>query len=170
MMITQMGIMMVLAGIAVQDLKSRSVYAFWFPALLLLFACEQLSHQSILQIAKPVLINLAFLLLQFLLLSLYFSAKNRKWVNITSGLLGFGDIFFLVCIAFFLSVLNFVLFYVLSLLLILLCWLIWMWLPGAKNRHIPLAGLQAILFGLVFIVDWFLPMIDLTRDNWLLEF
>lgn len=171
MVFIQIGIMIVLAGIAFQDLKSRSVYAFWFPALAAGFICYRLllPHND-----EPLFTvigtNLVFLFLQFLLVSAYFSFKQRQWVNITSGLLGWGDILFLISTAFFLSVINFLLFYVLSLIVVLITWLAWLQLSGTKNRHTPLAGLQAILFAAVLSADWFYAAIDLTGDGWLLNY
>jgi hypothetical protein len=161
-------ILVVLAMIFVQDLRSRSVYWFWFPVLLVLFiAAGILQYRSFTAIGETAFINCVFLALQFLLVSLYFSLKNRKWVNVTTGLLGWGDILLLLSVAFYLSVLNFLLFYMVSLIGALLTWLIWQAIADQKDKHIPLAGLQAIFLGAFLTVDWFRIHLNLTDDAWI---
>jgi hypothetical protein len=163
-------ILVVLALIAVQDIRSRSVYWFWFPILLLLFiAAGLLQYRSLTAIGETGFINCTFLALQFLLVSIYFSLRNRKWVNITTGLLGWGDILLLLSVAFYLSVLNLLVFYVVSLIGALLTWLIWQAITDQKDKHIPLAGLQAIFLGAFFTVDWFRLHLNLTEDAWILN-
>jgi len=138
-LILKAAILAVLALIFVQDIRSRSVYWFLFPILLVLFiAAGLLQYRSLTVIRETAFINCTFLALQFLLLSLYFSLKNRKWVNITTGLLGWGDILLLLSVAFYLSVLNFLVFYMVSLIGALLTWLIWQAIADHKDKHIPL--------------------------------
>src|SRR5258707_3905758 len=99
----------------IQDIKNRSVYWFLFLVLIiLLIILNILQHHLFTESWQPVLINLSFLLLQFMLVSLYFSIKNQRWIIITTNLLGWGDILFLLSITFYLSVLNFLFFYVIS--------------------------------------------------------
>jgi len=159
-----------LALIFVQDVRSRSVYWFLFPILLVLFsAAGLLQYRSLTAIGQTAFINCTFLALQFLLVSLYFSLKNRRWINITADLLGWGDILLLLCVAFYLSVLSFLFFYIGSLIGALLIWLIWQAIAAQKDKHIPLAGLQAILLGAFLTVDWFRLHLNLTDDAWLLN-
>jgi hypothetical protein len=113
--------------------------------------------------------NMAFLLVQFLLLAVYFSVRAGTIVNITSGYLGWGDILFLLCIAFYLSPINYFVFYILSLLLVLMLVLISTSL-SKRSKTIPLAGLQAFLFALVFIADWYIDVFNITNDYWLLTY
>ncbi len=153
----------------IQDIKNRSVYWFLFLVLIILFILLNiLQHHLFTESWQPVLINISFLLLQFLLVSLYFSIKNRRWVIITANLLGWGDILFLISIAFYLSVLNFLFFYVVSLSLVLMIWLLWQLVSKEKNKQIPLAGLQALIFTVFLASDWWCKSIDLTNDAWLL--
>ena len=164
-------ILFTLVLIFIQDIKSRSVYWFLFPVLIILFILLNIQQQQHLfsESGQPVLINMGFLSLQFILVSLYFSIKNRKWVIITSNLLGWGDILFLLSIAFYLSVLNFLFFYVISLSLVLMSWLLWQLVSKEKSKQIPLAGLQALIFTVFLASDWWLRSVDLTNDTWLLD-
>ncbi|BAU54921.1 hypothetical protein MgSA37_03100 [Mucilaginibacter gotjawali] len=113
--------------------------------------------------------NCSFLALQLLLVSAYFSLKSRRWVNITTELLGWGDILLLLSIAFYLSVLNFLFYYLVSLAISLIVWLIWQVFSGKENRHIPLAGLQAMCLLVFLMSDWYWLHFNVADDTWLLN-
>lgn len=158
----------VLLGIFVQDILWRKVYLFVFPLLLVLFVMASfLNRRQLGEVAITSSINLFFLALQFLLVSLYFFLKKKKWVKLTGTQLGWGDILFLLTIAFYFSVLNFIFFYVSSLVVALVCWLIWRQVSVKPGRSIPLAGLQALV--MIFFLGWdfFERSVDLTSDAWL---
>lgn len=145
MVLIRILVLFILLLIFIQDLKSRSVYWFLFPVLVILFfAISLLQHRSFFEILQPAWMNLSFLAIQMLLVSVYFSVKNKHWVNITNELLGWGDILLLVSVAFYLSVLNFLFFYLGSLVISLVCWLIWKLVLAKENKQVPLAGFQAI--------------------------
>jgi hypothetical protein len=164
-------ILIVLLAIAQQDFRSRSVYLFWFVGLLaLVVLLKTFTNGWVNDACAAVLINLGFLFLQLLLLTVYFSIKNRGFVLITDSLLGWGDVLLLCCIAFYLSVLNFIFFYLFSLLITLVAWAMYLALTKKNGKHIPLAGLQGIVLVLFLSADWFFKIIDLTSDNWLLHF
>ena len=107
-------------------------------------------------------------MLQLLLLTIYFSMKNKKWVNITKDYLGWGDILFLLTVAFFLSPMNYLFFYVGSLLVVLLFTMLALVRNGTRYK-IPLAGLQALLFAGLPLIDWNLSTFSLQSDEWLLK-
>jgi hypothetical protein len=153
-----------------QDVKSRSVYWILFPALtglLLLLQYAEKNNQS--WSWQTVGFNIAFFVAQLVLVTIYFSIRNRKLINITAGLLGLGDVLFILSIAFYLSVFNFLFFYIASLIAVLVCWLVWQVAAPQKNKHIPLAGLQALLFAFFLLGDWWLGDWRLTDDTWLLN-
>lgn len=156
--------------ILIQDLKSRSVYWLMFPILvLLLLILQYQKNHDLLAIWQPALINIGFLALQILLVSAYFSIKNKRLINITDQLLGLGDILFLLSITAYLSVLNFLVFYILSLVIVLFSWLIWESFSQKKGHAIPLAGLQALILIAVLSYDWWVKNLNLTADTWLLN-
>lgn len=165
----QIVILGLLLAIFVQDLKSRSVYWFWFPLLVVALIILGLQHSSFKILFTTSLVNSGFVIFQLALLSLYFSFKERRFVNITESLLGWGDILFLLTICWYFATLNFFLFYIASLVIVIL---IWSALPLLKNkyRHIPLAGLQSVIFIVCLIADWTSPNIDLTNDFLLLNY
>lgn len=157
--------------IFIQDLKSRAVYWILFP---LLFAClfilKLIEHNTVNQIFESAGINLVFLGVQMLAVSAYFSIKNKRWVKITTALLGWGDVLLLLCLTVCFSVLNYLLFYVMSLLLSLMTWMILKAVNLVKSQHIPLAGFQSIVLVLLFISAWWVWPLNLNSDAWLLQY
>lgn len=151
-------------------MRTRSVYWIVFPLLIISFVfLRYLQNSNFSSIWQPTLINIGFIVVQLILVSVYFSVKNRRFTNITLQYLGLGDILFLLSISFYLSVLNFLLFYIISLAIILTGWLAWQLIFKKKDKQIPLAGLQAIIFMLFLAGDWWVKLVDLTDDTWLLN-
>jgi hypothetical protein len=161
---------LILLLIFFQDWKSRAVYWFLFPALIfLLMGIRFLQPFVLTEIGHSTLMNIGFIVVQLCTLTLYFSFRNKKWINITAQLLGLGDILFLLSIACYLSVLNFLFFYTASLIIVLLVWLSWNWSSKEKNKFIPLAGFQSLIFILFLASDWWLAHFNVTDDTWLLN-
>lgn len=160
-------ILVLLMCVFVQDMTSRSVYWFLFPALTVLFIITHiLAKQPPTEWLEKSVWSLAFLTLQVVLLWGYFSLKNRRLINIADGMIGWGDILFLISLAFYLSLLNFIVFYLSSLVLILLAALICsLFFPVKK---IPLAGWQALIFALLLAGNHLFFHWNLMNDgNWL---
>lgn len=170
MLICQIFILSLLFLIFIQDLESRSVYWFIFPVLTLLFVLYHFNrHRPYPEIAQAIFINLVFLSIQFLMASFYFFLKHKNWINLTDDLLGWGDISFLISITFYLSALNFLVFYIGSLVLVLAIWIVWQGIAKKKSKQIPLAGVQAMIFAVLLTFDWWVKTLDLTSDTWLLS-
>lgn len=170
MQVIKIVILALLTLVFVQDVRSRSVYWILFPCLVLLFiGLDLLQHHLYADTWWSIAVNIGFLVVQFLMVSVYFSIKNSRWINITSGMLGWGDILLLLSVAFYLSFLNFLLFYIISLVAVLLLWLTWQAISAKKDRHIPLAGLQALLMVLFLISAWWIKPVDINSDDWLLQ-
>jgi hypothetical protein len=163
-------ILITLLLIFIQDWKNRAVYWFLFPLLAasLLFL-NYLTHTGAEGIWQPTVINIGFLVLQLLLVTAYFSIKAKRPVNITRNLLGLGDILFLLSITFYLSVLNFLFFYIVSLVCVLLFWMLHQLIVSKKDKQIPLAGIQALLFTVLLAIDWWFLNVHLNDDTWLLK-
>jgi hypothetical protein len=164
----KLAILLLLTIIFIQDLVSRSVYWIIFPLLAALYILTRiLIPDSGWGMCESILLNIGFLALQLLLVTVYFSIKNKQFVNITADMLGWGDILFLLSTAFYLSTLNFIFFYLFSLILVLLSWIIWQ--IFSKGKKIPLAGLQSLIFALFLASGWWLWHLDITKDDWLLQ-
>lgn len=148
--------------VAWQDYKFRGVSWFLFPVLMFL-ACTELFVTNRMEFFLFILgINLSFLLILLLTVSLYFSTKNKKLVNIADTYLGWGDILFFVVLAFLFSPLNFMLFLVASFIVVIGLVLI------RRNlaNNIPLAGIQACLLIILFVSRELGLPIEPLNDYW----
>lgn len=169
MLLLKIAIIIILLVLFLQDLLARSVYWFLFPLLVAGLIGVGSEHLSFAERCEPTFINLMFIALQVVVLSLYFSLKQKKWVNITRELIGIGDVLFLFSIAFYCSTLNYLFFYIISLITVLFCWLVFQGISANKNRQIPLAGLQSLIFAVFLAGDWWFGSFNLTDDAWLLH-
>jgi hypothetical protein len=161
-------ILLILLLVFIQDMMSRAVYWVLFPVLIMLFIVLRiLQHQYTGVLWQPVLFNIGFLAIQMLMVSAWFSIKNKRWINVTVQMIGWGDLMLLISITFYLSFLNFLFFYMASLIIILFIWLILPAFFKIKNKHIPLAGLQALALILYLASDWWCIHISVTSDYWL---
>ena len=135
----------ILLFIAIEDFRYRAVVWWSFPLLFFFGTIWSLQYVDWKILFRIYAINLSFLVLQLLLITFYFSVRKRV-VNISVSLLGFGDILFMACSCCFFSLTVFILFYIFSLIAILILIL---FAPALKNNGIPLAGLQSVLLILV---------------------
>lgn len=168
MFFLQIIVLLSLAFIFYQDMRYRAVYWICFPLLAMLLFGLKYSFTGFLNGVTDIGYGLSFLLIQLLFLWIYFSVKKRRMINITSDYLGWGDILFLIVITFYLSPGNYVLFYIGSLTLVL----IYVVLRGEaeekkSSKHIPLAGLQAILLALLMVTDYLFKAFTLYSDSWI---
>jgi Flp pilus assembly protein protease CpaA len=165
----QILVLLLLALVWIEDLRYRAVSWVIFTALWIGMALlRSLSGESFGDIWPQLLVNVGLLLIILLLLTLYLLIRSGRLVNITKQHLGSGDILFLLLTACSLSVLNFLFFFVTSLVFTGLVQVVW-WTIN-KNKHIPLAGIQALLLILFLSSDWWYFHQEVTNDNWLLQF
>nr|WP_315422888.1 hypothetical protein [uncultured Pedobacter sp.] len=165
MFFLQAGILMVLAGMVYQDLKYRGIYWWMFPALLLLLAISTIQVLGFSVMMAQVAKSLIFLGLQFLVLTAYISIRQKKLTNIFEGFFGLGDLLFLVAISFGFSFLNYVLFYLLSLMVVVIFSAIFGVDSKLHGKKIPLAGYQALLLILLTAGSWYTPVLNLLSDE-----
>lgn len=159
-----------LLTVCLQDMRFRAVSWLLFPALAILYVVHGLvAGVRLKEIVFNSALNLGFLAVVFLLVWLYISLRRRGWTYLPDKLIGWGDILFLLGLCFYFTLLNFIVFYIISLLIVIIFWLLWTsYRPDAARRHVPLAGLQAIILSLCLAADWLVKGFDLTSDNWLL--
>lgn len=156
-MLLDISIILILLVIVVQDWKDRAVYWFIFP---ILAALAILRAYLLLALDETLLtdwfISFSFLSFNTIILLLYISIKNKRFVNITAYI-GLGDLLFFITLIFFGTFMHFILFYTCSLAASLVIWLCVK--KYAKEEHVPLAGLQA----LCLVIVW--TFISLTQYN-----
>jgi len=161
-----------LSFIAFQDFRSRAVSWFLFP---LLAACGVLlaltEGNALSLLGQYMAINSAFLLLQFAVLKGWFllrAGRGKEQTPFVDHAIGKGDIFFLLAAGCFFSPVNFIFFYLSSLLFALIVYLVVRYWPARKSHWstVPLAGLQAG-FLLLCLPLHLLLRLSLTDDNWI---
>lgn len=157
--------------ILLQDFWFRAVHWALFPLLTVgLLSLKLLEGNDASLTGEQIAVNLSFLVLVLAVLTAYLFMSRRRFINITKGLMGWADILFLAAIGFYLSVLNYVFFYIASIPLVLILWLFYQLLTGNKSKHIPLAGFQSLLFIVFLAGDWWYFHIRVTADYWLLHY
>jgi Flp pilus assembly protein protease CpaA len=157
-----------LVFIAYQDHKSRSVNWVFFPLLAIVgFLSGVIETGSPALLFKFLLINLSFLLTQFVVLKLYFTFRSKKNARLIDNKLGSGDILFLVAASFFFSPANFIVFYLLSLFFTLIVYVAYSTYKRINLNSIPLAGLQSIFFICCIFISLVLKY-SLLNDNWVI--
>lgn len=168
MILLQIMVIFCLAFICYQDLLYREVYWLCFPALTLLVFILKYKSSGLQETLIHAGYSILFLTFQLAILWIYFLIKKRKNINLTRDYLGWGDILFLVAIAFYLSPGNYIVFYVMSLIVVLLYTLLKDFVSRkTQNLHIPLAGLQAAILALLILLDQFSSKFMLYDDSWL---
>ena|SRR5581483_1966093 len=161
-------ILLILLVVCIQDITTRLVYWIAFPLLALsFFYLNHLQGAVMREQGQAAIMNIGLVLIQLLLISAYFSFKEKKLVMLTKQYLGIGDIFFLLSVACYLSVFNFLFFYVISLVVTLAAWLTVQSFLARKRQEVPLAGLQSLVLILLLISSWWLGRPALTDDTWI---
>jgi hypothetical protein len=163
MLATSLLSIILLALIAIQDFKDRSIYAWIPPLLFIAFFIRSFLVQGLDLTLSMTFINSAIIILQLAFLYFYFSIKNRKLYNIVDTQIGLGDIFFFFSIAPLFSVYNFLWFFTISLFFILITYLI---ILNKKSRYdkIPLAGILSLFVVIALSVSFFKKKFELSND------
>lgn len=138
--------------IVYQDFKFKAVSAWIFLVLLVALSVEVYKEDGLQILLSNLKYNLLFISSQFLLLTLYFSVKAKKFKNVFKELIGIGDLIFLISIAVYFNVYSFVVFYMLSLIFTLTLKLMMNIYSKSQTRLIPLAGFQAAFLILVTLL------------------
>lgn len=163
----------ILLLIAYQDFRFRAVSWILFPLLavsLMLYTRLGYPALSIQHYFLQAVLKALFISIQLLLLWGYYRLRFPAGSRALTTRLGLGDILFLYMILFYFSPLNFILFYISSLLAAFLAGLVMRGLrPGSPTaKTIPLAGLQSFFF-LIFITANIFLLYNPFDDTWLLN-
>lgn len=156
-------LILLLTWISVEDYTFRAVSWFLYPLLAFASAGYSLQHVNWQQWLSYAGFNLFFVAAQMAFLTIYFSVKDAKLVNVSRHLIGWGDIFFFLATGLLFAPVNYCIFYVGSLTLAVLCGLI----SASIHRGVPLAGIQATALAVLLIFSVVHSVVDLTDDSWL---
>lgn len=138
----------ILSIISYQDIKSRLISWWLLPVLLLSMWLIDIDYSWKSRL-EYTLINFAFLVSQYVLLSVYFSIKHKKWQNIADQFLGWGDILFFLMLIVGFSPLHFIMLFVLGLLFSIIAYVPLKSIGLLKQATVPLAGLFSMY--LIFV-------------------
>ncbi len=163
-------ICMFLLAIAWQDFKYRAVYWWLFPLLFVALGLWQYFLQNSGVLSDKIFYNNSFIAFQLLFIWAYLSLKEHRAVNIFKGYFGLGDLLFLISISVYFSFLNYAVFYLSSLFLVIVFSLVKNMLAKKEDIKIPLAGYQAILVMICILVDEFFLKINFGSDVWLVNY
>ncbi|MBI5541218.1 MAG: prepilin peptidase [Bacteroidia bacterium] len=143
---------------AYQDFKWREIHWIIIPFLAISLIFYSIQESTLIEVLNNSLINLSIVLIQFLFVTIWFSIKSKKLVNILRQHIGLGDWLFFVCLCLAFSPINFILFLVSAFILSLLIHLITLLILKTTEKTVPLAGLVAtILLGVLIIESVFYP-------------
>ncbi|MGN8055115.1 hypothetical protein ACTJKN_02505 [Pedobacter sp. 22163] len=131
----------------------------------MLFVLDIWLRYAFVRLAATAGSNIIFIIVQMFLLTAYVSLRKRKFTNIFKGYFGLGDLLFLLCIAFYFSCLNYIAFYLLSLMIVVVLTLIFSGRNRAEKEKIPLAGYQALFLILIMIVSFLIKSVDIHSDE-----
>ncbi len=145
-----------LFSIAYQDFKQRAISWYW-PVLLFVVSAFSGWNLYGTEMFKNIAFNLAFLVILFSTVTIYFSIKAKKLTNIFDVFIGWGDVVFLLALVPFFHPLDFVLFYTFSTILSLIIAL------TLKGKEIPYAGILSALMIVTFLVGF------ITDTMWLMN-
>lgn len=142
--IISMGVLISLIGIGVQDFRYFAISWIWIPVLIALGVLEGMSILPIEILFQDYTMNLSFLGLQLIVIFIWFSLRQKKLVNLNRDVLGWGDVLFLMVLAFYFSFVNYLIFVIGTTLLISVIYLIVRKLNYKNEGRIPLAGAMAL--------------------------
>jgi hypothetical protein len=166
-LIWNLGFGLLLIFIIVEDFRFRAISWWSFP--LLVIAAMGIEYWNLK--LHDIIVNSCFTFIQLIMLSLYFSIKEKKVINITRDYLGWGDILLWIISCLLFSPLNFLLFFMGSLVFTMIIVAFWK-LTKIKPvmSTVPLAGIQAMALLLVLIVTIYADKISFRNDGWIEKF
>lgn len=147
----------------IQDFRFRAISWFLFPLLFLLLAYRGVHYLGMYSFLKTAGVNVLILFIQFGIVYGYFSIKTRSY-KFVNKIIGLGDILFFIIMATSFSVINFILFEIVSLAIILVSYILLKKTNLIKKKLIPLAGQLAALMILVLFLHDVLKIYNFYSD------
>jgi len=142
-MLIGISISIILIILAIQDIKSRHINGWYLIPLFIFILIQALLQQNNMYVFTNIGFNIAFLSIQFLMVSLFYFVKEKQF-NFVNTKLGIGDIgmFLVICIGF--SIKSFLFFYILTLIMSIILSIITKEKKQTNNKTIPLVSYIAM--------------------------
>ena len=169
MLILNLLIIVILGLIAYQDFRFRAIHWALFFVLFLLCIITGFLSSEIIHFLQGCVFNFMFLLIQFILLLVYYSIKGISMKSVLNVFIGFGDLVFLGCIVFAFSKINFIVFYLTGMIVSLLIWLVSQFFSDNKEKLVPLAGLISSYMIIIISADIFFRQFERISDSFLIN-
>lgn len=147
-----------LLGILYQDFKARKVFLWLLVLVHFLFGFLHFRQSLIEPFLMTISINIGIVFVIMFVLFLYSKFKLKLALQHTFGL---GDLLFFLAVAVGFPTLTFIVLFSFSLFFSLLLYLVLK--NNLKHNTVPLAGLQAIFFSLIFLLHWTTNFINLYQ-------
>ena len=109
-------------GILLEDLKWRMVHLWWYLILSVGLLGISFVSKGVPSTLLDLLWNFLFVASLLLLLSIYLSVKNRRFILPFDNYLGWGDVLFFVTLTGYFDLPTYIIFMILSLLAALALW------------------------------------------------
>lgn len=155
-----------LTGIAFQDFKSRAVYWWWFPVTFLGLIGILKSFYGTFLFVEDSIMNLGITMVVASLTALgYMVRKGLSGLITLRGSIGLGDLVMVPMLMYCFSPLNYLVFFISSLVVAIIGYLIW----TSKSRTIdtiPLAGCWSVMLFIALTLT-ITGLIDIRNDNWI---
>jgi hypothetical protein len=163
-------ILIFLGFIVIQDFKDRAISWFLLPLLFISLALKSSMVSNFSEVVQSFIMNLIFVLLQLVLLTIWVSLRNKKLTNIIDTYIGLGDVLFFVAITTAFSSIQYILFYAISICLTLFGFLLYRYFFTKTNPQIPLAGAMAVFMMSFMLISNLLPGIGFYHSELLYLF
>ena len=158
LIVVKIWLLLCLVGIIYQDFKERIVYLWLLLITTCLFGFLFYRQSLFAYFLINVSLNIGVLLVIVLILFLYAKFKLQKALNDTFGI---GDAIFFLAIALGFPSATFIVLFSFSLFFSLVVYLLLR--NKLKHKTVPLAGLQALFFSLLFLLNWSFNLINLYQ-------
>lgn len=144
------------AWVAWSDFRERQVSILALSCFTLVVATDAVYAGSFSQLFTNFLANLVFLLLQFLILTVYISLKKNKLTSVINSHIGSADIWIMIALALPFFWANFILFMTAALILSLLLHVASIVFRKNSDTRIPLAAYLVVNYATVRCLFYFL--------------
>jgi len=163
----QILIVLLLAVLVYQDFKFRAIS--WIPLPILFVGFFILAEQgnTLAEISRFFLCNLLFVFLQLAALFVFFFIKEKRIFNIINTYHGLGDVLFTIVLCMAFSTVNFIHFYLCSLIIAIIGYKMFMFLRPVAREGVPTAGIIALTLAVLILVKYLIPGIDFYRDRFI---
>ena len=155
---------LVLGIIVFQDAKYRAISWYLIPILLVLFSTQGIQKLSLEEWIVYFTTNVILLAINLFGVFAIISLREKRITNIINSYIGLGDILFFVVLAGAFSPMNFLIFYIGSVLISCIALLIWKQIKNNTELLFPLAGIISALLIPVLVLSQLYKSIDLFND------